>query len=225
MSYLLHLETATTHCSVALSQNGNLLHCIENNEADFRHSDHLHLFIEKLLSDTHLKANQLDGVVVSMGPGSYTGLRVGVSTAKGLCFANDIPLIAVNTLEVLVEAYDPLPNDILIPMLDARRMEVFALVMNSKREVIEPTHAEILTSSSFQKFQDQGRLVFLGTGTEKSKQILTGTNSLFLDELQLPSSKNMVSMGTKKFETQQFEDVAYFEPFYLKDFYTTATKK
>ena len=136
MAYLLHIETATTNCSVALSQNGNLLHCIENNEADFRHSDHLHLFIEKLLKESNLQINQLSGVAVSMGPGSYTGLRIGVSTAKGLCYANDIPLISINTLEVLAEAYSPVDSDLLIPMLDARRMEVFALVLNSKKEIL-----------------------------------------------------------------------------------------
>ena len=123
MSYLLHLETATTNCSVALSQNGNLLHCIENNEADFRHSDHLHLFIEQLLNKAQIQAKQLSGVTVSMGPGSYTGLRIGVSSAKGLCYANNIPLIAVNSLEVLAAAYTAQDDDILMPMFDARRME------------------------------------------------------------------------------------------------------
>ncbi len=111
MSYLLHLETATTNCSVALSQNGNLLHCIENNEADFRHSDHLHLFIEQLLNKAQIEAKQLSAVAVSMGPGSYTGLRIGISSAKGLCYANDLPLIAVNSLEVLAAAYSAQDDD------------------------------------------------------------------------------------------------------------------
>ena len=151
MSYLLHLETATTNCSVALSQNGNLLHCIENNEADFRHSDHLHLFIEQLLKKAQIEAKQLSGVAVSMGPGSYTGLRIGVSSAKGLCYANDIPLIAVNSLEVLAAAYSAQATDIPIPMFDARRMEVYALVLNAQKEVIQPTQAVIITPDSFQE--------------------------------------------------------------------------
>jgi len=224
MSYLLHLETATTNCSVALSQNGNLLHCIENNEADFRHSDHLHLFIEQLLKKAQIEVKQLSGVAVSMGPGSFTGLRIGVSSAKGLCYANDIPLIAVNSLEVLAAAYNVQADDILIPMFDARRMEVYALVLNAKKEVIQPTQAVIITPDSFQEFQNQGRLVFLGNGAAKCKDVVPSTNTLFIDELQLPSARNMVAIATAKFETNITEDVAYFEPFYLKDFYTNMPK-
>jgi tRNA threonylcarbamoyladenosine biosynthesis protein TsaB len=224
MAYLLHIETATTNCSVALSQNGNLLHCIENNEADFRHSDHLHLFIEKLLKESNLQINQLSGVAVSMGPGSYTGLRIGVSTAKGLCYACDIPLIAINTLEVLAEAYSPVDSDLLIPMLDARRMEVFALVLNSKKEILKPTFAEIVSSNSFQEFQGKGRLVFFGNGAHKCKGIVPDSKIIYVDELQFPSAQNMISRATAKFEANQTEDVAYFEPFYLKDFYSTKTK-
>ena len=224
MSYLLHLETATTNCSVALSQNGNLLHCIENNEADFRHSDHLHLFIEQLLKKAQIEAKQLSGIAVSMGPGSYTGLRIGVSSAKGLCYANDIPLIAVNSLEVLAAAYNVQADDILIPMFDARRMEVYALVLNAQKEVIQPTQAVIITPDSFQEFQNQGRLVFLGNGAAKCKDVVPSTNTLFIDELQLPSARNMAAIATAKFETNITEDVAYFEPFYLKDFYTNMPK-
>ena len=224
MSYLLHLETATTNCSVALSQNGNLLHCIENNEADFRHSDHLHLFIEQLLKKAQIEAKQLSGIAVSMGPGSYTGLRIGVSSAKGLCYANDIPLIAVNSLEVLAAAYNVQADDILIPMFDARRMEVYALVLNAQKEVIQPTQAVIITPDSFQEFQNQGRLVFLGNGAAKCKDVVPSTNTFFIDELQLPSARNMVAIATAKFETNITEDVAYFEPFYLKDFYTNMPK-
>jgi tRNA threonylcarbamoyladenosine biosynthesis protein TsaB len=224
MSYLLHLETATTNCSVALSQNGNLLHCIENNEADFRHSDHLHLFIEQLLNKAQIQAKQLSGVAVSMGPGSYTGLRIGVSSAKGLCYANDIPLIAVNSLEVLAAPYTAQDDDILIPMFDARRMEVYALVLNAQKEVIQPTQAIIITPDSFQEFQSQGRLVFFGNGAAKCKDVIPSTNTLFIDELQLPSARNMVALATTKFEANITEDVAYFEPFYLKDFYTNMAK-
>ena len=133
MAHLLHIETATTNCSVALSHNGNLVHCIENNEADFRHSDHLHTFIKQLLDQVSIKPFQLSGVAVSKGPGSYTGLRIGVSTAKGLCYAHDLPLISVNSLEVLAAAYTPETSDLLIPMFDARRMEVFTMVLNAKK--------------------------------------------------------------------------------------------
>jgi len=225
MSYLLHLETATTNCSVALSQNGNLLHCIENNEADFRHSDHLHLFIEQLLNKAQIEAKQLSAVAVSMGPGSYTGLRIGISSAKGLCYANDLPLIAVNSLEVLAAAYSPQDDDILISMFDARRMEVYALVLNAQKEVLQATEAVIVTPDSFQEFQSQGRLVLFGNGATKCKDVIPLTNSLFVEELQFPSARNMVALATAKFEANSIEDVAYFEPFYLKDFYTNMPKR
>ena len=225
MSYLLHLETATTNCSVALSQNGNLLHCIENNEADFRHSDHLHLFIEQLLNKAQIEAKQLSAVAVSMGPGSYTGLRIGISSAKGLCYANDLPLIAVNSLEVLAAAYSPQDDDILISMFDARRMEVYALVLNAQKEVLQATEAVIVTPDSFQEFQSQGRLVLFGNGATKCKDVIPLTNALFVEELQFPSARNMVALATAKFEANSIEDVAYFEPFYLKDFYTNMPKR
>ena len=225
MSYLLHLGTATTNCSVALSQNGNLLHCIENNEADFRHSDHLHLFIEQLLNKAQIEAKQLSAVAVSMGPGSYTGLRIGISSAKGLCYANDLPLIAVNSLEVLAAAYSPQDDDILISMFDARRMEVYALVLNAQKEVLQATEAVIVTPDSFQEFQSQGRLVLFGNGATKCKDVIPLTNSLFVEELQFPSARNMVALATAKFEANSIEDVAYFEPFYLKDFYTNMPKR
>ena len=225
MAYLLHLETATTNCSVAISQNGILVHCIENNEPDFRHSDHLHLFIEQLLKKVDIHTSDLSGVAVSMGPGSYTGLRIGVSTAKGFCYAKDIPLIAINSLEVLAAAYNPEDSDVLIPMLDARRMEVFSLVLNSKKEILKPTFAEIISSDSFQEFQAKGRLVFFGNGAQKCKGILPDSNTIYVDELKYPSARNMIGLATAKFEAKVTEDAACFEPFYLKDFLTTASKK
>lgn len=224
MAYLLHIETATTNCSVALSQNGNLVQCIENNEPDFRHSDYLHLFIEKLLSKAQVEPKQLSGVTVSMGPGSYTGLRIGVSAAKGLCYANDIPLIAVNSLEVLAASYSSKESDVLIPMFDARRMEVYALVLNAQKQILQPTHAAIITPESFQEFENKGRLVFFGTGAEKCKKIISLTNCHYVDDIQYPSARHMITLATAKFEANEIEDVAYFEPFYLKDFHTNMPK-
>ena len=224
MAYLLHIETATTNCSVALSENGNLLHCIENNEADFRHSDHLHCFINQLLDQASIKPFQLSGVSVSKGPGSYTGLRIGVSSAKGLCYANSIPLISINSLEVLAAAYTPETSDLLIPMFDARRMEVFTMVLNTKKEVIYPTRAEIITSDSFKEVRNQGRLVLFGNGSNKCKGIIPEENTYFVDSLKEPSAQHMVVIATDKFGAKQFEDIAYFEPFYLKDFYTNPRK-
>lgn len=220
MPYLLHIETATTNCSVALSHDGNLLHCIESNEIGFQHSNYLHLFIERLLQDVQVKFSQLDGVSVSKGPGSYTGLRIGVSTAKGLCYAQNIPLIAVNSLKVLAEAYKPQANQILIPLFDARRMEVYSLILDAKKVVIRETLPEIITQQSFQEYKKLGQLVFFGNGVEKCKEMLSGGDTIFVDELKVPSSKNMVKLAQTKFDVKQFEDIAYFNPFYLKDFYT-----
>jgi tRNA threonylcarbamoyladenosine biosynthesis protein TsaB len=224
MAHLLHIETATTNCSVALSHNGNLVHCIENNEADFRHSDHLHTIIKQLLDQVSIKPFQLSGVAVSKGPGSYTGLRIGVSTAKGLCYAHDLPLISVNSLEVLAAAYTPETSDLLIPMFDARRMEVFTMVLNAKKEVVSPTRTEIITSDSFKELRDQGRLVLFGNGSNKCKGIIPEENTYFVDSLKEPSAQHMVVTATNKFEAKQFEGTAYFEPFYLKDFYTNPPK-
>jgi tRNA threonylcarbamoyladenosine biosynthesis protein TsaB len=209
MSYLLHLETATTNCSVALSQNGNLLHCIENNAADFRHSDHLHLFIEQLLKKAQIEAKQLSGVAVSMGPGSYTGLRIGVSSAKGLCYANDIPLIAVNSLEVLAAAYNVQADDILIPMFDARRMEVYALGLNAQKEVIQPTQAVIITPDSFQEFQNQGRLVFFGNGADVDKDRLAAVPRISVDGDRERLRKHIFRRTITYLRTETLRDAQY----------------
>jgi tRNA threonylcarbamoyladenosine biosynthesis protein TsaB len=177
------------------------------------------------LNKAQIEAKQLSAVAVSMGPGSYTGLRIGISSAKGLCYANDLPLIAVNSLEVLAAAYSPQDDDILISMFDARRMEVYALVLNAQKEVLQATEAVIVTPDSFQEFQSQGRLVFFGNGAKKCKDVIPLTNSLFVEELQFPSARNMVALATAKFEANSTEDVAYFEPFYLKDFHTNTPKR
>ncbi len=226
MSYLLHIETATTNCSVALSHNGNLLHCIENNAIDFRHSDYLHLFIEELLSEVQINYSQLDGVVVSMGPGSYTGLRIGMSTAKGLCYAQDIPLLAINSLRILAEAYEPKNNQILIPLFDARRMEVYSLILNAQKQIIRDTDAEVISENSFQEYKAQGQLVFFGSGAAKCKELLQEEdNTLFIDDLEVPSARNMIKIGQAKFVAKEFQDIAYFDSFYLKKFYTNAPSK
>lgn len=223
MAYLLNIETATTNCSVALSHNGNLVNCIENNEADFRHSDHLHIFIKQLLDEANIKPFQLSGVAVSKGPGSYTGLRIGVSTAKGLCYAHDLPLISVNSLEVLAAAYNPETSDLLIPMFDARRMEVFSMVLSADNKEIIPTRAQIISENSINDFP-KGRKLLMGSGAEKCTPYLKGKEFVYMNDIMVPSAKDMIGLVTQKFIDQEFEDLAYFEPYYLKDFYTNAPK-
>ena len=222
-NYLLLLETATTNCSVALASEGNILHTVEYAEEKYRHSDYLHTFIAELMEKAAIPFSKLAGVVVSMGPGSYTGLRIGVATAKGICYAQDIPLLAINTLDVLAQAYTPKAGDILLPMIDARRMEVFTKVLDHNFRTLRPTCAEII-SESFLENIPEGRKIIFGTGAEKCKAVIKGDDIHYIDHLLLPSANNMVQLATEKFQQTLFEDVAYFEPFYLKEFYTPTSK-
>ena len=221
--YLLHIETATTNCSVAVSLNGALLYCKESNAPDFRHSDYLHLFIEAALKEAGVAIKSLAGVGVSMGPGSYTGLRIGVSSAKGICYANDIPLVAVNSLKVLAKQAKVDKGVHILPMIDARRMEVFTMTLDATHAVVQPTSSKIITSDWIEDLP-AGKKVIIGSGAEKCKAILVGDDFDYQTEIEVPSASDMVSLVTKKFEEKQWEDVAYFEPFYLKDFYSNTVK-
>ena len=220
--YLLHLETATTNCSVAVSKGEDLLYCKESNSPDFRHSDYLHLFIEEVLAKANVKMNELNGVGVSMGPGSYTGLRIGVSSAKGICYANDIPLMAVNSLAVMAQQCRMDEAAVLLPMIDARRMEVFALAMDQNYNPLEVTKAMIISPETINALP-LGKKVLFGSGAEKCKAFCQGNDFLFRDDISVPSAKDMVPLITAKYKQKEFENVAYFEPFYLKDFYTNAS--
>ena len=221
--YLLHIETATTNCSVAVSLAGELLYCKESNAPDFRHSDYLHLFIEAALKEAGVAIQSLAGVGVSMGPGSYTGLRIGVSSAKGICYANSIPLMAVNSLEVLAQQAKVEQGAYILPMIDARRMEVFTMTLDANHQVIQPTTAKILTPEWRQDLPE-GKKVVIGSGAEKSKAILQGDDFDYHTDIAVPSARDMVGLVTQKFKDKAWEDVAYFEPFYLKDFYSNTAK-
>lgn len=189
----------------------------EINEGQFSHAEKLHPFIEEVIRQSNISFSDLNAVAVSKGPGSYTGLRIGVSAAKGLCYTLDIPLISVDTLQVLASSAKAEENSLIIPLLDARRMEVYGAVFNNNFEKIRETEAEIIDENSFSEFLKKGKTYFLGDGAEKCKKIITNKNAVFL-EGHFPSSKNMVTFSTQKFNNSDFEDVAYFEPFYLKDF-------
>ena len=220
---LLLIETATTHCSVAVAKGKKIIAVKEENAPDFRHSDHLHLFIQACMKEAALSFGDLSGVGVSMGPGSYTGLRIGVATAKGLCFANDIPLLAVNTLEVMAQQCHIPEGAIRLPMIDARRMEIFTLALDRQGTHIRPCSASIV-DASFKAQLPSGEKHLFGSGAEKCKSILNGADYIYHDDITVPSAVDMVPLITEKFTAQQFEDLAYFEPYYLKDFYTTAPK-
>ena len=168
--------------------------------------------------------NDLSGVVVGKGPGSYTGLRIGVAAAKGLCLALQIPLVAIGSLETLAEAVRSQALDFIIPLIDARRMEVYTAVFDAKGQQIRPPWAEVLDTNSFSSYLDKNKCLFVGDGQEKFQNILNHPNAIFEANILQPSVQQMLRLGTQKFEEKAFENLAYFEPFYLKEFYTTLPK-
>lgn len=219
MIYILNIETATKNCSVSLAKNGETILCKEIAEQGYSHAEKLHVFIEEILKETKIGYADLTAIAVSKGPGSYTGLRIGVSAAKGLCYALGIPLIAVDTLQVLakqalsVNNYD---GGYIVPMIDARRMEVYSAVYDGGLNRINDVQAEILTEDSYADCPED--FYFIGDCQEKCQTVLKGTNFHFLPEIVFPSAKEMSALSYEKFLKSEFEDVAYFEPFYLKDF-------
>lgn len=216
MAYILNIETATTNCSVSISKEGKVLFLKEDNNLQYSHAESLHVFISEILKQANILPSQLDAIAVSKGPGSYTGLRIGVSAAKGLCYALDKPLISVNTLQSLAHQVEV--NDaVIIPMLDARRMEVYSAIYNANHHLLRDTEAQILEEGSFKAYLELGNVYFIGNGTPKAKTIITHPNAIFIDD-KLPSAREMGSLSYEKYKISDLEDVAYFEPYYLKEF-------
>ncbi|MDD3459407.1 MAG: tRNA (adenosine(37)-N6)-threonylcarbamoyltransferase complex dimerization subunit type 1 TsaB [Weeksellaceae bacterium] len=213
---LLHIETSTKNCSVAFSKNGEILCLCEEYDEKYGHSEKLHQFVNWALEGAEIELKDIDGVCVSKGPGSFTGLRIGVSAAKGFCFGLDVPLLSLNSLEILAQTQINKDYDLIIPMIDARRMEVYTAVFDGKGNQISEIEAKVLDENSFAEFKDR-KVVFVGDGVEKSKAILQLPNADFPEGIH-PSAKNMMNLAEEKFSHQDFEDVAYFEPFYLKEF-------
>lgn len=216
MAIILCLETATTNCSVAVSVGGEVKAIREENNQKYSHAEKLHVFIEEVLAEAKIDKNQLDAIAVSKGPGSYTGLRIGVSAAKGLCFALDIPLLSISTLEILARQVDN-KDCYIIPLLDARRMEVYSAVFNADKKQIRETRAEIVNENSFSDYLEESKTIFLGDGANKFEELCASKNAVFLDN-NFPSSAGMVSLAEAKYKISDTENVAYFEPFYLKEF-------
>lgn len=217
--YILNIETATKNCSVSLAKNGETILCKEIAEQGYSHAEKLHVFIEEILKETKIGYADLTAIAVSKGPGSYTGLRIGVSAAKGLCYAMGIPLIAVDTLQVMAkQALSVINYDggYIVPMIDARRMEVYSAVYDGGLNRINDVQAEILTEESYTDCPET--FYFIGDCQEKCQTVLKGNNIHFLPEIVFPSAKEMSALSYEKFLKSEFEDVAYFEPFYLKDF-------
>ena len=222
MSYILNIETATKNCSVSIAKNGKTLVCKEIAEEGYSHAERLHVFIEQVCVDAKIDLSVLNAVAVSQGPGSYTGLRIGVSAAKGLCYALAIPLISVDTLSSLASKVT-VDSGFIVPMVDARRMEVYSAVFSYDLKKIRSIEAEILTEDSFSNLDET--VYFLGDCNEKAKTVLTQPNFIFLDQFVYPSANEMSVISFEKFSKNDFEDVAYFEPYYLKDFLITQSKK
>ena len=233
MSIILNIETSTNVCSIALSENGNCIFGKVNTDG-LNHAKLLSLFIDEALTILKERNKKLDAVAVSAGPGSYTGLRIGVSTAKGLCYGFGIPLISVSTLEIMSIAAKKVlketQNSVLItqyllcPMIDARRMEVYAAFFDKNNELIKDISADIIDENSYHDLLTKQPIYFFGNGAEKCKAVLTHQNARFLDDI-VPLAENMIPFSEKYFSENKFEDVAYFEPFYLKEFQTTQQKK
>ena len=223
LAIILNIETATKNCSVSLAKNGEILAIKELNNGNYSHAEVLHPFIVEVLKEANLNSNDIDAVAVSKGPGSYTGLRIGVSAAKGLCFAFDTPLISIKTLESLANAIS-VDEGIIVPMLDARRMEVYSAAFDNNYKEIREIKAEIIDENSFSDYLAMSKVYFLGDGAHKCKEVITSENAIFIDE-KFPSSKEMAVLSYNKYKKNDIEDVAYFEPFYLKDFVAIPQKK
>jgi tRNA threonylcarbamoyladenosine biosynthesis protein TsaB len=218
MALILSLETSTSVCSVALHQDGKILGTSEIHKEQ-SHASKLAVLIDEVLKLGGFTPNQLNAVAVSSGPGSYTGLRIGASTAKGLCFALNIPLIAVDTLFLMAMQANAmnLGKAMLCPMIDARRMEVYCLITDAELQVIQPVEAKVIDEHSFQDFLQQRPVIFFGNGAAKCKAVLQDKHALFLDQVY-PSASALGIMAYEKFKRSQVEDLVSFEPFYLKEF-------
>lgn len=226
MSKILQLETATQTCSVALSVNGETV-VLKEESASNIHAGSLTLFVDTVMKQYGISYTELDAVAVSKGPGSYTGLRIGVSTAKGLCFALDKPLIAVDTLQMMANGYlsaHPAMQGFICPMIDARRMEVYTALYDSDLQNVSAVEAKIIDESSFLSELQHHQITFIGDGAAKCQDKIQHENATFVNG-NFNSAQHMSKLAAQLFEQRAFEDVAYFEPYYLKDFVVTSPKK
>ena len=223
MIYILNIETSTTNCSVSLSENGHLIGLKEDNSLQYSHAERLHVYIDEVLKTAKVSKDQLEAIAISKGPGSYTGLRIGVSAAKGLCYALSLPLISVPTLEALAHQVEN-PKGTIVAMLDARRLEVYSAIYDASYNETRQTEAEVITLDSYKELLDLSPVYFIGNGVAKTQQLVSHPNAIFIEN-KLPSAAQMCTLTHAKFNDNDFEDVAYFEPYYLKDFIAIPSKK
>ena len=216
MASILCIETSTKNCSVSLCRDGHCICSIDHYSEKYSHSNHLHSYIEKILEQAEVPFRELNAICVSKGPGSFTGLRIGASSAKGLAYGLEIPILSIESLELMAEGIHV--KGLLVPMIDARRMEVYTAVFNSEKKRLSQSVAEIITENSFVNYlKGKQPCYFFGDGSEKARSILNHPNAFFLANIY-PSAKNMCAKAYKKYQNNEFENLACFEPFYLKDF-------
>lgn len=226
MSCILNIDTSTLVCSLALSADGEIL--FEKTSFDGpSHAALLGVYAEEALAVLKAKGLTLDAVAVSSGPGSYTGLRIGVSVAKGLCFGFGIPLIGIHTLDILaataIKQQPPVGDELYCAMIDARRMEVYATIYDAGLNTVRDTSADIVDADTYTAYLEKGVVCFFGNGAAKCREVITSPNAVFIDNIH-PLAVNMVPLAEKAYTEGRFEDVAYFEPFYLKEFQATVAK-
>ena len=228
MSCILNIETSTDVCSVAVSDNGQVVFNKEDHSGP-NHAVKLGVYVDEALSFIDAHGISLEAVAVSCGPGSYTGLRIGVSMAKGICYGRDVKLISIPTLElmavpVLLGEHPAEEDALIVPMLDARRMEVYAKVMDRALKEVRPIQADIVDAETYKEYLDRGTVYFFGNGAEKCMEVINHPNARLVKGIE-PLAKNMAPLAEKRFVEGKFEDVAYFVPFYLKDFVAKMPKK
>jgi universal bacterial protein YeaZ len=231
MALILNIETATEVCSVALSQDDSLVDFRENTEGK-SHASLLTLFVDDILKKNNLAVSQLDAVAVSAGPGSYTGLRIGISAAKGLCYGSGKPLVSVSTLQSMAYRFinqltdvqkDDYKEALLCPMIDARRLEVYTALFDSSGNFQSGISAEIIDENSFAQTLKERKIVFFGNGSDKCQEVIRNNNAIFIKGIY-PSAIDMKTLSLKEYNAQNFKDVAYYEPYYLKEFVATTPK-
>lgn len=228
MSCILNIETSTDVCSVAISDNGQVIFNKEDHSGP-NHAVKLGVYVDEALSFIDAHGIPLEAVAVSCGPGSYTGLRIGVSMAKGICYGRDVKLISIPTLElmavpVLIGEHPAEEDALIVPMLDARRMEVYAKVMDRALKEVRPIQADIVDADTYKEYLDRGTVYFFGNGAEKCMEVINHPNARLVKGIE-PLAKNMAPLAEKRFVEGKFEDVAYFVPFYLKNFVAKMPKK
>jgi len=226
MAYLLAVETATKVCSVGLFKDDKLL-LLKEEKGAYSHAENLAVFADDILRESNLSSIDLSAIIVSKGPGSFTGLRIGVSFAKGLCYSLKIPLISVDTLHALALGWIQAGNstaEFICPMIDARRMEVYSAIYSAKLECIKPISADVIEAESYSEILQSKRTVFIGDGAKKCENLLQAENRIFKTDF-LPSAAYLGEEGFRKFLQAENESVAYFEPYYLKEFVALKSKK